>query len=278
MTGRIDREMHTTSKDMSRKGSEGDEAYGSCIAVSSSSAAEAALISKPRFEAVRSAAGTADTVVRSRMVTSQSGDPPRFGLCRIRDIVCALALIIVLLPVFVVLIAVILINDPGPPIFAHQRVGKNGRPFKCFKLRSMYCDAQERLVVLLANNPQMRREWEAMHKLAEDPRVTPLGDFLRRTSLDELPQLFNVLMGSMTLVGPRPIVYDELRHYGRHASCYLTSKPGLTGLWQVTGRSEVSYRRRVATDRLYARRKSFKLDLRILLATVPAVLARKGAC
>ena len=263
---------------MSRKGSEGDEAYGSCIAVSSSSAAEAALISKPRLETVRSTPAAADSAVRAaRIIATQSGDPPHFGLCRIRDIVCALALIILLLPVFVVLIAVILINDPGPPIFAHQRVGKNGQPFKCYKLRSMYCDAQERLVVLLAKNPKMRREWEAMHKLTEDPRVTPLGDFLRRTSLDELPQLFNVLMGSMTLVGPRPIVFDELHHYGRHASCYLTSKPGLTGLWQVTGRSEVSYRRRVATDRLYARRKSFKLDLRILLATVPAVLARKGA-
>ncbi len=205
------------------------------------------------------------------------GAPPS-PLARVRDIVCALLLIILLLPVMVLLAVLIVCCDPGSPVFAHVRVGRNGRPFKCYKLRTMYCDAEPRLIALLASHPGMRREWETSYKLSRDPRVTPLGDFLRKSSLDELPQLFNVLGGSMTLVGPRPVVRDELRHYGRHASHYLSLKPGLTGLWQVTGRSDVSYRRRVATDLLYARRQSLMLDFRILLATIPAVLAGKGAC
>ncbi|GGC07606.1 hypothetical protein GCM10011494_27790 [Novosphingobium endophyticum] len=194
-----------------------------------------------------------------------------------RDVVFSLALIIFLLPVLLLLMLLVTLCDPGPSIFAHVRVGKDGRRFKCYKLRSMYRDAEERLEDILETNPVMRREWEASYKITNDPRVTPLGNFLRRSSLDELPQLFNVLNGSMTLVGPRPVVADELPRYGRHAPCYLQVKPGLTGLWQVTGRCEVTYRRRIATDRLYVRRKSLTLDFKILLATVPAVLARKGA-
>lgn len=273
-------DMHTSRTDLSRSSIEADGVFPSFVARAPASIADAALITRTRLEQVPVAEPIADRPPkRSDTIASAIGrvQGPESQLARIRDIVCALALIILLLPVLVLLVALVIICDPGPAIFAHVRIGKNGRPFKCYKLRSMYCDAEQRLVELLARNPGMRREWEASYKLANDPRVTPLGGFLRSSSLDELPQLFNVLAGSMTLVGPRPVVEDELRYYGRYAPSYLQVKPGLTGLWQVTGRCEVSYRRRVATDRLYARRKSHLLDFQILLATVPAVLARKGA-
>lgn len=271
-------DMHTSRTDLSRSSIEADGAFPSFVARAPASIADAALITRTRIEQVPFAEPIADQPPkRSDTIAAGRMQGPDSGLARIRDIVCALALIILLLPVLVLLVALVIICDPGPPIFAHERIGKNGRPFKCYKLRSMYCDAEQRLVELLARHPAMRREWEASYKLVNDPRVTPLGGFLRSSSLDELPQLFNVLAGSMTLVGPRPVVEDELRYYGRFAPSYLQVKPGLTGLWQVTGRCEVSYRRRVATDRLYARRKSLLLDFQILLATVPAVLARKGA-
>lgn len=261
--------MHSSHTDLTRSQLEPDGAF---LARAPAVVAEVSLITATRAEQ----APATDWTWQFRQVDNQASDPEN-GLARTRDVICALVLIILLAPLLLFLVALIAICDPGPPIFAHVRVGRNGRPFKCYKLRSMYGDAERRLVGLLANNPRMRREWETSFKLTNDPRVTPLGNFLRKSSLDELPQLFNVLTGSMTLVGPRPVVFEELRYYGRHAPSYLRVKPGLTGLWQVTGRSEVSYRRRVATDRLYARRKSLLFDFRIMLATIPAVLARKGA-
>ena len=197
---------------------------------------------------------------------------------RLLDITGALVLIVALLPVMLMLTLAVAIASGGAPIFAHTRVGKDGRKFQCYKFRSMHLGAEQRLARLLAENPALRREWERDHKLADDPRVTTLGKILRVTSLDELPQLFNVLVGEMSLVGPRPVVAAELLRYGRFQSSYLSLKPGLTGLWQISGRSQSSYRRRIATDRLYARRKSIVLDCKILLATVPAVLTRRGAC
>ena len=196
---------------------------------------------------------------------------------RALDVLGSLALIILLLPVMLILTVLVAVTSNSTPIFAHRRVGQGGRSFNCFKFRSMCCDAEERLERLLKEDPALRKEWMQHHKLVNDPRITPLGHFLRETSLDELPQLFNVLWGNMSFVGPRPVVQAELSHYGRSLSSYLSMKPGLTGLWQVTCRSESTYRRRVAIDRLYAQRKCYWLDLRILFATVPAVLSRKGA-
>lgn len=197
---------------------------------------------------------------------------------RIMDIAISLALIVFLLPLMVLIAAAVAINSDGPPVFAHRRIGRNGQVFNCYKFRSMYAGAEQRLARLLAEQPSLRREWLRDHKLTKDPRVTPLGHFLRVNSLDELPQLFNVLLGQMSLVGPRPIVEAELARYGRYRGSYLAVKPGLTGLWQVSGRSKASYRRRVATDRLYARKKSILFDCRIMVATIPAVLLQKGAC
>jgi exopolysaccharide production protein ExoY len=276
--------MHTSRTDLANCPVEPDQSYWSeegddartRIAQAPAGASETVLITNSRAAATarfRPGEGFGGT----RLPVRHSAGAPSNPAARARDIVCALFLIILLLPLMLLLALLIVLCDPGSPVFAHVRVGRNGQPFKCYKLRTMYCDAETRLIALLATQPAMRREWETSYKLSRDPRVTPLGDFLRKSSLDELPQLFNVLGGSMTLVGPRPVVRDELKHYGRHALHYLSMKPGLTGLWQVTGRSEVSYRRRVATDLLYARRQSLMLDFRILIATVPAVLAGKGA-
>ena len=149
--------------------------------------------------------------------------------------------------------------------------------FKCLKFRSMLVDADRRLQELLAQDPVARAEWERDHKLRDDPRITALGSFLRRSSVDEIPQLFNVLRGEMSLVGPRPIVAAEVPRYRRYINHYCSVTPGITGLWQVSGRNDVSYRRRVALDVTYARSKSLLFDLKILAATVPAVLLRKGS-
>lgn len=160
-------------------------------------------------------------------------------------------------------------------VFAHERVGLGGRRFRCFKFRTMHTDASERLDELLASDLVAREEWARDFKLRNDPRVTQLGAFLRRTSLDELPQLFNVLKGDMCLVGPRPIVEKELAMYGRYARYYLSIRPGMTGLWQVSGRNDTSYRRRVALDCAYVKSQCFLLDLRIILRTLPALLGRR---
>jgi exopolysaccharide production protein ExoY len=201
-----------------------------------------------------------------------------FDVRRLIDIVASIALIVLLAPLLLVITLLILITDPGPPVFAHRRVGKTGKAFHCLKFRSMCIDAQARLDKMLDQDPALRAEWDRVHKLSKDPRITRIGHVLRITSLDELPQLFNVLAGSMTLVGPRPIVTAEILQYGRFAPYYLSLKPGLTGLWQVTGRSSVSYRRRVAADVHYARTRSLGLDFRIMLTTIPAVLFGRGAC
>ena len=182
-----------------------------------------------------------------------------------------------LLPLMLAVALAIWVQDRGPVLFAHRRVGLGGRSFYCLKFRSMALDAEARLQSLLANDPVAAAEWAADHKLRNDPRVTPLGAFLRKTSLDELPQLFNVLKGEMSLVGPRPIVDAEIVRYGRRFNDYCRVKPGITGLWQVSGRNDVSYRTRVAMDAVYAKHKSGRLDVWILAATIPAVLARKGS-
>ena len=185
---------------------------------------------------------------------------------------------LVLLAPFFLIVALMVRADGGPAFFAHQRVGRGGKLFGCLKFRSMVIDSQARLETLLANDPAARAEWEATRKLKNDPRITPIGRFLRSTSLDELPQVINVLRGEMSLVGPRPVPEAEIiRYYGASAAHYMAVRPGITGLWQVSGRSETSYESRVALDVSYVSRPSLLADISILLRTPVAVLSRRGA-
>lgn len=192
------------------------------------------------------------------------------------DLALASMLLLFLAPLLVMLAIVVWAQDGGPVVFGHGRIGRSGRSFQCLKFRSMVVDAADRLNAHLAANPAAMAEWTLNHKLRDDPRITPLGRFLRASSLDELPQLFNVLRGDMSLVGPRPIVADEIAKYGRYFRHYCDVKPGLTGLWQVSGRNDVSYRRRVALDVAFIRRPSVRAYGAILVMTVPAVLKRTG--
>ncbi|WP_431269481.1 sugar transferase [Dankookia sp. P2] len=193
------------------------------------------------------------------------------------DILGAGLLLLLAAPAFA-LLALLIRADGGPVFYAHERVGRGGRRFGCLKFRSMVTDSQARLAALLEADPAARAEWEATRKLRDDPRVTRTGRFLRATSLDELPQLINVLRGEMSLVGPRPVVAAELAaHYGAAAEYYLSVRPGITGLWQISGRSETSYDTRVALDTRYATNMSVWTDLRILLRTPLVVLSRRGA-
>ncbi len=193
------------------------------------------------------------------------------------DIILTILALVFLAPLMFVVGAVVWLQDGGPCFYAQTRIGRGGITFKCLKFRSMLVDADQRLLALLARDPVAKAEWERDHKLRNDPRITAIGSFLRRSSLDEIPQLVNVLRGEMSLVGPRPIVAAEASRYGRYMRDYCSVTPGITGLWQVSGRNDVSYRRRVALDVTYARSKSLWLDLKILAATIPAVLLRKGS-
>ena len=189
----------------------------------------------------------------------------------------ALSLLIFVAPLLIVVAAVIYLQDGGPIIFAHERIGEGGLIFRCLKFRSMAVDANLRLRKLLEEDPEARAEWAHRHKLKNDPRITPFGSFLRKSSIDEFPQLINVLRGEMSLVGPRPIVPAEAHRYGRRFETYCEVLPGITGLWQISGRSDTNYNQRIALDTLYVRRKSLMEDARILLLTVPVVLLRKGS-
>jgi exopolysaccharide production protein ExoY len=200
----------------------------------------------------------------------------RTAVKRAFDILGVLMLGLVFLPL-ILAIALVLASDGGPVIYRHRRIGRDGRVFECLKFRSMVPDADRKLRDLLERYPDLKAEWVRDHKLRDDPRVTRLGRFLRRTSLDELPQIWNVLRGEMSLVGPRPVVREELMRYGRSLPLYLAATPGITGLWQVTGRNDTDYRRRVALDVYYVRRQNLFLDLYILLKTTHVVLGGGGA-
>lgn len=192
------------------------------------------------------------------------------------DVIGALVLLVVLAPLFAV-VAMLVRRSGRQIIFAHERVGRNGKSFGCLKFRSMVPNAQQRLDELLASDPVARQEWEREFKLRNDPRITPIGNFLRKTSLDELPQLWNVLKGEMSLVGPRPVIQEEIERYGVSAAYYFKAKPGLTGLWQVSGRNDVDYDSRIDLDVWYVQNWSMLKDLIILLRTVKVVLGRGGA-
>lgn len=200
----------------------------------------------------------------------------RESVKRVFDIIGALVLGVVFLPL-IVAIAVLLRSEGGPIIFRHRRVARDGAMFDCLKFRSMVPDADRALRELLERQPELKAEWIQDHKLRCDPRITAVGRFLRRTSLDELPQIWNVIRGDMSLVGPRPVVREELMRYGRCASVYLSARPGITGLWQVTGRNDTNYRKRVALDVYYVRRHNLFMDLYILLKTTRVVISGGGA-
>jgi exopolysaccharide production protein ExoY len=201
----------------------------------------------------------------------------RFDLEYMINFIIAGLMLVFFAPLMLAVAVAVFLQDGGPAFFAHQRLGRGGRRFAVLKFRSMATDAQARLDHLLAADPEARAEWARDHKLRSDPRITRLGEILRRSSLDELPQLINVLRGDMSLVGPRPIVEGEARRYGHYIRDYFSVRPGITGLWQVSGRNDTSYRRRVALDVIYSRRKSLLMDIRILLMTIPAVLLRRGS-
>lgn len=198
------------------------------------------------------------------------------GLKRGCDLVGSFLLAIVFSPIFLLVFVCASVNRQAA-LFRHQRVGRDGRLFYCIKFQTMVPDAEQVLKQLLDADPQLRAEWDRDHKLKSDPRVTRLGRFLRATSLDEIPQLWNVLKGDMSLVGPRPVTRQELLRYGRNSVIYEMVRPGITGLWQVSGRNFVEYRRRVAMDVIYVKRQSFVLDIWILLKTVVVVITGHGA-
>jgi exopolysaccharide production protein ExoY len=195
---------------------------------------------------------------------------------RTLDLVVAVTVLALFLPLLTLLILAICM-DGGQPFFGHRRIGRFGREFRCWKLRTMATDAEQRIAELLSRDEAARQEWARDHKLRKDPRVTPLGRFLRASSLDELPQMVNVIRGEMSLVGPRPIVAAEIPRYGARFRHYTQVLPGVTGLWQISGRNNTTYRRRIAIDTFYSKRRTLSMDLWILAHTLPAVLKSKGA-
>jgi len=203
--------------------------------------------------------------------------PSRQIVKRILDLALTIGFGVVLGPLMALIALAIRIDSRGPVLYAHRRIGRGGREFHALKFRSMVIGADAILGEYLRKNPALRAEWESTQKLRNDPRITRVGRFLRRSSLDELPQLWNVIRGEMSLVGPRPIVRDEIKHYGVDFETYTYVQGGLTGLWQVSGRSDTSYKQRVDFDRFYVHNWSVWLDLCILFRTIGAVLSRAGA-
>jgi|CXWL01.1.fsa_nt_gi exopolysaccharide production protein ExoY len=199
-------------------------------------------------------------------------------LKRAFDLALAGTALLFLAPAFLTIALLIKLTDPGPVFFRHTRVGRQGARFGCLKFRTMAADSDRRLAEILQNDPHAAAEWEASQKLRKDPRVTMIGALLRKTSLDELPQLWNVLRGEMSLVGPRPITRSELTRYGRDRRYYLLVRPGITGLWQVSGRSSASYEKRIGFDREYIEEWSWLGEFWILLMTLPAILQTDDAC
>ena len=193
------------------------------------------------------------------------------------DIAVALVVLVTILPFLVLMTLVLFVSDPGPVFYGHRRIGYRGRTFNCLKFRTMKRNGDAVLRAHLQANPEARREWQETHKLRSDPRVTRLGAVLRKLSIDELPQLINVLAGDMSMVGPRPIVDAEVPRYGAHFEHYCRVRPGLTGLWQISGRNDTTYQQRVALDVTYIARKSLMLDTWLLWKTVPAVVLARGS-
>lgn len=194
------------------------------------------------------------------------------------DLLFSLFALTIATPILFIIALIIKLSSRGKLIYSHERIGRGGRPFRCYKFRTMYADADQRLKDLLASDPTLKAEWERNFKLKNDPRVTPFGAFLRKTSLDELPQFWNVLKGDLSVVGPRPVVREEVeKHFGEKASKILSIRPGLTGLWQVSGRSDISYQKRIALDEIYIDQRSLWLDITLIARTIPAMISSRGA-
>ena len=193
---------------------------------------------------------------------------------RLIDLLGAATALLLLAPILAVLAVVVKLTSPGPVFFSHTRLGRGGAEFRCYKFRTMVVDAED----VLARSPELRAQFEVNFKLARDPRLTSVGAFLRRTSLDELPQFYNVLNGTMSLIGPRPIVPRERAKYGSCIDKLLSVKPGLGGAWQAYGRSNTSYGQRIALDMYYIDNRSLLLDLKMMLRTALVVILGQGAC
>ena len=204
-------------------------------------------------------------------------DTRRLSLKRIMDLFISLVALIPILPILLILASWVKLSSKGPAFYTQERIGKDGKNIKVFKFRTMVENADKVLKEYLSQNEELYKEWKATQKLKEDPRITPVGKFLRKTSLDELPQIFNVLLGNMSLVGPRPIVENEIERYGEVYFDYKEVKPGITGLWQISGRNNTSYEERIAYDRYYVTNWSVWMDLWILMRTVPVVIKGHGA-
>ncbi len=232
------------------------------------------LASEPRHEA---------RIVSAVALTTNEPDRAASGISwseiiiRLIDILAASAMLVFFAPLMVIIALIVRSGGIGPILFRQKRVGKDGQLFVCYKFRTMRVDAEELLAGMLKVNAALRAEWARDHKLRNDPRLSRYGGFLRRSSLDELPQLLNVLKGEMSIVGPRPITPAETVRYGRYIEAYCAVRPGLTGLWQVSGRSQTTYRRRVACDIAYARGRSPLYNIEIMLRTIPAVCCSRGA-
>lgn len=197
---------------------------------------------------------------------------------RIFDVLFSLLALAICSPLFVIIALAIRFTSKGKVIFTQDRIGRGGRTFKCLKFRTMYPDAEKRLKMIFERHPQLKLEWEKQHKLKNDPRITRVGAFLRKTSLDELPQFWNVLKGDLSVVGPRPVVHEEIvKHYGMKAAKILSIRPGITGMWQVSGRSDTSYSTRIKLDEKYVDNHSISLDLKLILRTIPKIVKTQGA-
>jgi len=197
---------------------------------------------------------------------------------RIFDLLFSLLILILAAPFFLICMIVVKVSSPGPVFYAHPRVGCNGKPFGCIKFRTMYQDADAKLQPLLAANPALMREWKTYFKLKEDPRITPIGKFLRKTSLDELPQIWNVFRGDMSIVGPRPLTQHEVIYYLKEkASKILSVRPGLTTLWIIQGRNGLSLEKRIELEEYYVNHRSFWLDCKLIVQTALVMLFPKGA-
>lgn len=223
---------------------------------------------------IRSKTGATVPQTRGRPAPGKIID---LGLKRTFDIGVALGSLVLLAPLFALVALAIWASDGGSPFYSHRRLGRHGKSFGCLKFRSMRKNGDAILQQYLAENPAAMVEWTQTHKLKDDPRITAIGHVLRKSSLDELPQLINVLRGEMSLVGPRPIVQAEVEKYGDAAPAYFAVRPGLTGAWQVSGRSDTTYAERVRLDRHYVESRSFGGDIVIIMRTIPAVFLVKGS-
>lgn len=195
---------------------------------------------------------------------------------RLFDIVFSLLVLILFSPVYLILALLIALSSEGPIFYVQERIGQNYKPFHCIKFRTMVSNADEILMQMMETSPQLRQEFESSFKLKKDPRITKIGQFLRITSLDEFPQFWNVLKGDMSVVGPRPLVAEELPKYGNNIEPVLTIRPGITGLWQVSGRNDIPYPRRVQIDLHYVKSRTLWLDIWIILKTIDVVIMPKN--